>query len=110
MIHRTIDATALENALGSMIADATFEDEMSTKTGNSYGVSYWVTRAENGSWERAGSLETLLANVAETNRIVFLHTIYIEEANAIGVKAIADKYGLNEAEVKKYFVYNGDTY
>lgn len=105
-----IDATALENALGTMIDDATFEDEMISKTGNSYVVSYWVTRTENGSWECAGSLDTLLANVAETNRIVSLHTIYIEEAEAIGVKAIADKYGLSDAEVKKYFVYDGDTY
>ena len=105
-----IDATALENALGTMIDDATFEDEMISKTGNSYVVSYWVTRTENGSWERAGSLETLLANVAETNRIVSLHTIYIEEAEAIGVKAIAEQYGLSDTEVKKYFVYDGDTY
>lgn len=105
-----IDATALENALGTMIDDATFEDEMISKTGNSYVVSYWVTRTENGSWECAGSLDTLLANVAETNRIVSLHTIYIEEAEAIGVKAISDKYGLSDAEVKKYFVYDGDTY
>lgn len=109
-VTATIDATALESALGSMMDDATLEDEMITKTGNSYVVSYWVTRTANGGWERAGSLETLLANVAETNRIVSLHTIYIEEAEAIGVKAIAEQYGLSDTEVKKYFVYDGDTY
>ncbi|MBR4068538.1 MAG: hypothetical protein IKK08_07950 [Clostridia bacterium] len=109
-VTTTIEATVLENALGSMVNDATFEDTMITKAGNSYVVSYWVTRAENGSWERDGSLESLLANVAETNKIVSLHTIYIEEAEAIGVKAIADLYGLSDTEVKKYFVYNGDTY
>lgn len=109
-VTATIDATALESALGSMMDDATLEDEMITKTGNSYVVSYWVTRTANGGWEHAGSLETLLANVAETNRIVSLHTIYIEEAEAIGVKAIAEQYGLSDTEVKKYFVYDGDTY
>ena len=108
-VTATIDATALESALGSMMDDATLEDEMITKTGNSYVVSYWVTRTANGGWERAGSLETLLANVAETNRIVSLHTIYIEEAEAIGVKAIAEQYGLSDTEVKKYFVYDGMT-
>lgn len=109
-VTTTIDATALKDALGTMIGDATLEHEMIALDGNSYVVSYWVTRTANGGWERAGSLETLLANVAETNRIVSLHTIYIEEAEEIGVKAIADKYGLSDAEVKKYFVYDGDTY
>ena len=109
-VTMTIDATALESALGSMMDDATLEDEMIALDGNSYVVSYWVTRTANGGLERAGSLETLLANVAETNRIVSLHTIYIEEAEAIGVKAIAEQYGLSDTEVKKYFVYDGDTY
>ena len=109
-VTATIDATALENALGFMIDDATLDDEMITKAGNSYVVSYWVTRTENGGWERAGSLDTLLSNVAETNRIVSLHTIYIEEAEAIGVKAIADKYRLSDVEIREYFVYDGDTY
>lgn len=68
-----------------------------------------MTRTANGGWERAGSLETLLANVAETNRIDSLHTIYIEEAEAIGVKAIAEQCGLSDTEVKKHFVYDGDT-
>lgn len=109
-VTMTIDATVLKDSLGTMICDATLEDEMIALDGNSYVVSYWVTRTANGGWERAGSLETLLANVAETNRIVSLHTIYIEEAEAIGVKAIAEQYSLSDTEVKKYFVYDGDTY
>ena len=109
-VTMTIDATVLKDSLGTMICDATLEHEMIALDGNSYVVSYWVTRTANGGWERAGSLETLLANVAETNRIVSLHTIYIEEAEAIGVKAIAEQYGLSDTEVKKYFVYDGDTY
>ena len=109
-VTATIDATTLENALGFMIDDATLDDEMITKAGNSYVVSYWVTRTENGGWERAGSLDTPLSSVAETNRIVSLHTIYIEEAEAIGVKAIADKYRLSDVEIREYFVYDGDTY
>lgn len=109
-VTATVDATALKDALGPMIGDATFESDLIAFSQNSYTVSMWVTRLENGDWQYDQNLETLLANAAETSRIHALHTIYVDEANAIGVQAVADKYSLSEAEVKKYFIYNGDTY
>lgn len=109
-VTATIDAAALQNALGPMIGDATLESSMITVTDGSYVFSFWVTRIDNGDWVRAGSLDELTAAAAEQSRISSLHTIYVDEAEEIAVRAIADRYGLSDAEISRYFIYNGDTY
>lgn len=104
-VTTTIPADALNAAFEPVLSH-----EMITKTAEGYTVSYWVTQLDDGGLAWAESLENLLASAEETNRIKALHSIYTEEANEIAVRAIAEKYGMTDAEIKRYFVYNGDTY
>ena len=105
-----IDAAMLMDALGSLRDDATFEHDMITIHENRFHVSYWVTRIENGDWQYAADLETLLAGAEEANRVNALHTIYIEDAQQLALRAVAEQYGLSDKEINRYFLYDGDTY
>lgn len=104
-VTTTIPADALKTAFEPVLSH-----EMITQTAAGYTVSWWGTLLDDGGLVWAESLESLLAAAEETNRIKALHSIYTEEANEIAVRAIAEKYGLSDAEIKRYFVYNGDTY
>lgn len=86
------------------------EDEMIEETENGYAVAYWVMRLDDGGWRWAASLEALLAEVKEANRQSALYTIYIDRAEDLALTAIAEKYALSAEEIKRYFVYEADTY
>lgn len=90
--------------------EPTPEDKMIAETESGYELLYWVMRIDNGDWQWAESLEMLLSKAEEANRRNTLYTIYIDQAEELALIAIAEKYGLSTEELKRYFVYNADTY
>ncbi|MBQ8536471.1 MAG: hypothetical protein IJ461_03590 [Clostridia bacterium] len=64
----------------------------------------------DGSWCRASSPEECVALREERNRIIALHTIYYDEAEALAIEKVKERYGLTDGDIKRYFIREGETY
>lgn len=90
--------------------DPILEDERMIKTDTGYRLWGYYALDNDGNHLRAATEEELLIQREQQNSINDLHTIFVGDALPLAVKAVQDTYGLNEAEVSRYFVGSGDTY
>lgn len=90
--------------------DPVLEDDMLQKKNKDYVFSYWVTRSIKGTYCRSSTLESLLEMADDQNHREALYSIDTDQAEKIAVTAIQNKYQLENSTVKKYFVYEADTY
>ncbi len=80
------------------------------QSGEKLVITLYIAQTDAGSIVVRQSLDELSEQVAFQNRVLPLYTVYIDEAQQLARRAVMDKYGLTDAEMDRYFVYDGDYY
>lgn len=79
-------------------------------TANGGEIAFWVALSDSGSLYKGDTLEKVLADVDWSNRQFVLQVYTEKQATEAGLKAIADKYGLSDEEINRYFCHQTDHY